>query len=169
MWTIISNISSIVTCVAFMLYLIGHIWVIIKNRNNIYEKFSIIPLEYEINIEDQNNFLIVDDIGSEFSLESNYGINKIKIYRICYQQKRNGKLKYYKKNLLKTFNKLNKGKLYIRCDLGECVPITRFVITRSDCTKIAFDLYQSGKTGEIITDHYTYKLTLTGLLYHLCI
>ena len=34
----ISNISSIVTCIAFLLYLAGHIWIVIKNKDNIYEK-----------------------------------------------------------------------------------------------------------------------------------
>ena len=38
MWSIISNISSIVTCIAFLLYLAGHIWIVIKNKDNIYEK-----------------------------------------------------------------------------------------------------------------------------------
>lgn len=38
MWSIISNISSIVTCIAFLLYLAGHIWIVIKNKDNIYNK-----------------------------------------------------------------------------------------------------------------------------------
>lgn len=42
MWSIISNISSIVTCIAFLLYLAGHIWIVIKNKDNICTKIIII-------------------------------------------------------------------------------------------------------------------------------
>ena len=82
MWSIISNISSIVTCIAFLLYLAGHIWIVIKNKDNIYEKFSVIPYDSNIDIENEDNVLIVDSVGCEFSIESNYGINSVNIYKI---------------------------------------------------------------------------------------
>lgn len=46
MWSIISNISSIVTCIAFLLYLAGHIWIVIKNKDNIYHKHNIYQKQF---------------------------------------------------------------------------------------------------------------------------
>lgn len=169
MWEIISNISSIVTCVAFLLYLAGHIWVVLKNKHNIYEKFSLILFDDDTDIENEDNVLIVDTNGSEFSLESHYGITNIKIYRVDYSIQNDGKLSLNSKTLKATFDNLDKDKLFLRCDLGEFVPITQFEIRRSDYTIITFDVYENGKNGHITTCNYKYKLTFKGFLYHLCV
>lgn len=168
-WTTISAISSVVTCLAFILYLVGHIWVIIKNKNSVYEEFSPIPFDSKTSIEDEDNVLIVDDQGSEFSLKSDYGIKKIKIYKVVYDIQDNGELIAKSKSLKTTFDNLNTDKLFIRCDLGEYIPTTQFEIRRTDYTKITFDIYESGKNGHIITDRYTHKLTLMSILYYLCV
>lgn len=169
MWQIISNISSIVTCVAFILYLIGHIWVVLKNRYTIYEKFTVISYDSGIDIEDEDNTLIVDDNGCEFSIESEYGINEIKIYKVDYDINSDGTLRSNSRKLKSTFSNLKKERLYIRCDLGECILTTQFEIKRSDYAIITFDLYESGKNGQIITCNYKYKMTLKSFLYHLCV
>lgn len=169
MWQVISNISSIVTCVAFILFLVGHIWVVLKNKYTIYEKFTVVPYDSNIDIEDEDNTLIVDDNGCEFSIESDYGISEIKIYKVDYDINSNGSLHSDNRKLKSTFNNLQKEKLYIRCDLGECIPTTQFEIKRSDYAIINFDLYESGKNGHLITCNYKYKMTLKSLLYHLCV
>lgn len=169
MWNIISNVSSIVTCVAFLLYLAGHIWVVIKNRYNIYEKFSVVPLDSKTDIENGDHVLLIDNNGCEFSLSSNYGINEIKIYKVDYSIQENGELKSDSKVLVNGYKKLNTDKLYIRCDLGEHIPTTRLKITRSDYTIITFDIFESGKNGNIITCNYKFKVTFKGFLYHLCV
>lgn len=169
MWQVISNISSIVTCFLFLLYLVGHTWVVLKNRRTIYEKFTIIPYESKIDIEEEDNILVIDDCGEEFTLESNYGINKIRIYKVDYDIAKNGTLVLNSKSLKATFNNLNKEKLYIRCDLGETIPTTQFEIKRSDYTIITFDLCVSGKSGHILTCNYKFKITLKSFLYHLCV
>ena len=166
MWSIISNISSIVTCIAFLLYLAGHIWIVIKNKDNIYEKFSVIPYDSNIDIENEDNVLIVDSVGCEFSIESNYGINSVNIYKINCNIKEDGTLKVISKHLVET---LKTDKLFIRCDLGEVVQTTQIEIKRSDYTVITFDIYESGKNGHVVTENYKYRLTFRGLLYHLCI
>ncbi len=147
----------------------GHIWVVVKNRYTIYEKLSLIPFDNTTDIEDEDNVLIIDNTGCEFSLESDYGISKIKIYKVDYSIQSDGKLNANSKTLKATFNNLKTDKLFIRCDLGECLPTTQFEIRRADYTKITFDLYESGKNGHIITCNYRYKLTFKGLLYHLCV
>lgn len=169
MWQIISNVSSIVTCVAFILYLVGHIWVVLKNRNNIYEKLTVVPYNSTIDIEDEDNILIVDDNGCEFSIESEYGISNINIYKVDYDIKSDGTLRLNDKKIKSTYSNLKKEKLFIRCDLGEIIPTTQFKIKRSDYAIITFELYQSGKNGHILICNYKYRMTLKSFLYHLCV
>lgn len=169
MWDRISNVSSIVTCVSFILYLIGHIWVVLKNRNIIYEKFTVIPYDSSIDIEAMNNILLVDDKGCEFSLESEYGIDEIKIYKVKYDINKDGTLHFNNKELKKRFTKLHKEKLYIRCDLGETIPTTQIEIKRSDYARITFDLYESGRNGQIVTCNKKYRMSFISFLYHLCV
>lgn len=57
MWSIISNISSIVTCIAFLLYLAGHIWIVIKNKDNIYEKYIERIADHATNIAEWTIFI----------------------------------------------------------------------------------------------------------------
>ena len=92
---IISNISSIVTCVAFLLYLAGHIWVVVKNKHTIYEKITVLPYDSKIDIEDEDNFLVVDANGCEFTLQSDYGINSLKVYKVDNDIHELVRLKFY--------------------------------------------------------------------------
>lgn len=169
MWCIISNVASIVTCIAFLLYLAGHIWVIIKNKDTIYEKLTVIPFDSKIDIMGEDNILIVDSDGCEFTLQSDYGINSLNVYKVVNAINEEGIQQLESKELKKTFKNLNKDKLYIRCNLGELLPTTQFEIKRDDYTTITFDLVQSGKNGHIIVCNFKMQLTFKGLLYHLCV
>lgn len=169
MWDIISNISSIVTCVAFLLYLAGHIWVVVKNKHTLYEKLTVLPYDSKIDIEDEDNFLVVDTNGCEFTLQSDYGITSLKIYEVDNDINEDGTFNPTSKKLKGSFENLKKDKLYIRCDLGEVIPTTQFEIKRDDYTIITFDLVESGKNGHIIACNFKLKLTIKGFLYHLCV
>ena len=169
MWDIISNISSIVTCVAFLLYLAGHIWVVVKNKHTLYEKLTVLPYDSKIDIEEEDNTLIVDDNGCEFVLESEYGISDINIYKVDYDINSAGTLKLTSRKQKSSFSNLKQEKLFIRCDLGEFIPTTQFEIKRSDYAVITFDIYESGKNGHIIVCNYKYKMTFKSFLYHLCV
>lgn len=169
MWQIISNISAIVTCITFLLYLIGRVLVVIKNKRIFFEKLSVIPLDSKIDIDDEDNSLIIDKVGCEFTLQSEYGINNLDIYKVDYNINEDGTLQLVSKTLKKSYKNLNKDTLFIRCDLGETVPTTHFEIRRSDYTIISFDIMISGKTGRIITYDSKQKLTIKGFLHHLCV
>lgn len=169
MWNVISNVSSIVTCVAFLLYLAGHIWIVVKNRHALYEKLTVLPFDSKLDIEDEDIFLDVDTNGCEFTLQSDYGINSLKVYKIDNVKKENGTFNPISKQLKGSFENLKKDKLYIRCDLGETIPTTQFEIRRDDYTIITFDLVVSGKNGHIIACNFKPKLTVKGFLYHLCV
>ena len=92
MWQIISNISSIITCTLFILYIIGHIWKVFVTKNTRYEKFKVVPFNSDFDIDDTDNVVIIDDIGEEFSISSPYGIKNIEIYKVIYEIGDNGSL-----------------------------------------------------------------------------
>lgn len=168
MWQIISAVSSVVTCLTFLLFLAGRILVLFKNRLTLYEKISVIPFDSNIDIEDEDNILIVDDVGHEFTLESDYGINKIEVYKVDYCFEDDDKMSLKSKSLKATYTKLNKDKLYVRCDLGEVIPTTQIKVKRADYAVITFDLCESGKNGHILVNNYKVKNTFKSILYYLC-
>ena len=55
MWQIVSNISSIVTCILFVLYVIGHIWKVVVTQNTRYEKFKVVPYNSDFDIDGNDN------------------------------------------------------------------------------------------------------------------
>lgn len=168
MWHIISNISSIVTCTLFVFYIIGHIWKVLVTKNTRYEKFKILPYNSNSNIDD--NVVIIDDVGEEFSISSIYGIRNIEVYKVAYELNDSGSTSLVFKELKSTYKNLNiNDTLYVRCDLGECIPTTQITIERMDYTKVTFELYSSGKTGNILVSNYNFKMTIQSLIYYLCI
>lgn len=167
MWNIISNVASIVTCVAFLLYLAGHIWVVLKSRHTLYEKLTVLPFESQEDMEDEDNVLLIDPIGKIFTLQSDYGIISLKVYKFDYNE--DGRLNMTSKKLKGSYENLQKEKLYIRCDLGEINSPTQFEIKREDYTVLSFIVQTSGKNGHIFARDFKVKLTFKGFLYHLCV
>ena len=170
----ISNISAIVTCILFILYIIGRIWKAVVTMQSKYEKFQVQPLETN-DIEKFDNIIRINEVGQIFSLSSIYGIRNINIYEVLYDLNKSGNDLLKSKKLLKTYKNLNVNEeLYIQADLGEYVPRIQFEIERVDYTKVKFDLTTSGRTGNIITDNfisknYGFNMTFKSLLYYLCV
>lgn len=163
----IANIASVVTCVSFSLYLAGRIWIAIKNICTSYERFAVLP--FDCDMENEDNILIVDDNGHRFSLESPYGINNLWIYKVDYEINQDGTLKQRSADIVSTYSKLNKDKLFIQCDLGEILSTTRFKVERSDYAVVTFDVYVSGKNGHVMTSNHIHKTTIKSFLYYLCV
>lgn len=168
MWQIISNVSSIVTCLLFVLYVIGHIWKVIVTKNMRYEKFKVLPYDSSIDIDDYDNTILIDDIGEQFSISSSYGIRNINIYKVNCTINDDGSTTLVSKELKSTYRGLNiNDTLYVRCDLGELIPTTQIEIERMDYTKVTFELFTSGKTGNILVSNYQFKMTLKSFIYYL--
>ena len=66
MWQMISNISAIVTCFTFVLYLIGRILKTIASRDMIFERFEVVPFSNDSDTYNFDNELIIDKSGSVF-------------------------------------------------------------------------------------------------------
>lgn len=168
MWQTISNVASVVTCFLFILYICGHIWRVVATKNTRYEKFDILPYGSD-DINDNDNVIIVDDVGEEFSISSVYGIRSIKIYKVDYRWD-SGSPQLVSKELKNTYEDLNNNEtLYVKCYLGEIVPTTQIEIERMDYTKVTFTLCSSGKTGNIFVSNYSFKMTILSLIYYLCV
>ena len=167
MWDLISNIASIVTCVAFILYLVGHVWAVWKNGHTRHEKVTVVPFASQEDIEDEDAFLEIDEIGSQFTLQSDYGIKSLKVYK--YDQNEDETLNLASKKLKGSFENLQTDTLYIRCDLGEVVPPVVFEVEREDYTTISFSVMESGKNGHVLARDYKFTMTFKGFLYHLCV
>lgn len=170
MWSTVGNISAIVTCFLFILYIIGHIWKAFITRHTKFEKFQIQELNENDDLEGYDNILIVDNIGETFSLSSSYGIRNIKIYEVSCGIGNDGKIEIQSKKLREVYPQLDICEpLYIRCDMGELMPRIQLEIERADYTKVTCFLGTSGKNGHMIAYEYSFKMTLKSFLYYLCI
>ncbi len=170
MWQIISNVSSIVTCLLFVLYIVGHIWKVIVTKDTRYEKFKILPFDTGFDADDNDNSIIIDEAGELFSLSSSYGIRNIKLYKVEYMFNDNGTTTLVSKELKHTCKGINiSDTLYIKCELGEIIPTTQIEIERMDYTRVTFELYTSGKNGNILVENYKFKMTLKCFIYYLSV
>ena len=162
-WSLISNISAIVTCIAFVLYVIGHIWSIHISKNKIFEKFEFIN-------EDIDDVEYIDfgkkEYGRIFSVSSPEGIKSIKIFKAQHQGEdfvtNKGKLLKEVKNI-----KPNQ-KVYIRANFTDVSSNIYLEIQRADYIKTSFLVADSGKDGSFQQVNYTNKMTFMSWLYYLC-
>ncbi len=169
MWQIISNISSIVTCVLFVLYIAGRVFRVLKTKKDKYEKFKTAEYEDKDFCKNEDELIVLDQIGSEFSISSSYGIRNISIYKVQCDYQR-GRYVNTSKVLQIKLSDLNVGDtLFIKSDLGEIAPTTQIEIERSDFTKVIFYLYRSGENGKVITSDYKFKMTIKSFIYYLCV
>lgn len=76
-----------------------------KNRYTLYEEFDVIPYNSNVDIENEDNVLIVDSKGCEFTIKSNFGIKAIKIYKLNYDSDMN---KIISRDLVNSFDNLNR-------------------------------------------------------------
>ena len=163
-WTLISNISAIVTCTAFILYLIGHIWAVHISKNKIFEKFEF------VNEKDIDNIEYVDfaeEYGRIFSVSSPEGIRNIKIFET--QQNHDDCFEMNKGRLLKEVKNVKPNqKTYIRANFTDISSNIYLEIKRSDYIKISFLVSDSGKDGSFEQVNYNSKMTFMSWLYYLC-
>lgn len=78
----ISNISSIITAVTFIVYLIGRFCRIGFSKYNTHERFTVFKREKSgRNIDEETNFLEITSIGDEFIVEAENDVRKITFFR----------------------------------------------------------------------------------------
>ena len=73
MLNIISAVSSIITCLLFIFYIIGHVWSFFTNKSFNNERFENIS-STDIDVSNATRAIVLDDTGTELSLTSSEGI-----------------------------------------------------------------------------------------------
>ena len=161
-WNCINNISTIISLILFLLFIIGRIWTILQRKNIIDE---------ELDTEFKEHFKIIEsfDIGlnteEKIYLTAKHTLVNVKVYE-C-KLKKNGKLK--------------KAKTYVNCGdlrngftfqfntyLVEGVP--RFLLeyqSNDDYTKGQLLFIENGRNG-IIEQNIHKKHTFKSVIYYFC-
>ncbi len=67
MLNIISAVSSIITCLLFIFYIIGHVWSFFTNKSFNNERFENIS-STDIDVTNATRAIVLDDTGTEFYL-----------------------------------------------------------------------------------------------------
>ncbi|MGN0338863.1 MAG: hypothetical protein ACI4D0_00045 [Lachnospira sp.] len=175
MLNIISAVSSIITCLLFIFYIIGHVWSYRTNKSFNKERFENISAT-NIDVSNATRAIVLNDVGTELSLTSSEGIRQVKVYNVEYSFKKDGSCKLVSRKLRGRYGILNPMEtLYIMADLGETTPIVQVEILRRDYTVATFDLVESGKNGDVIPmkpdgvkmDKYKVKYGVRSLVYYL--
>lgn len=162
MFNIIGNIASIATIILFVFYFIGRFWIILLEKEKIYEKVDVFYDQNKLNKyeiverypleKDSNTFIIITPTERAY--------NFFKIYE--YDDNLNTKKCIYEKH-----DRIYPGSsILINADLQEC--ITKYVINfeRNDYMIGEMDLSSNRKNGvqeELIKCKHTWK----SLLYYI--
>ena len=67
MLNIISAVSSIITCLLFIFYIIGHVWSYFTNKSFNNERFENIS-STDIDVSNATRAIVLDDTGTEFGI-----------------------------------------------------------------------------------------------------
>ena len=165
-----SSYANFCTLFLFLLFVIGKIWILQRNKNLYKEKLNYLIVDVEEEFDRQ--FLLGEMETIEIS--SPDGIYDINVYEIKkwnknYTKIKNKKLidKKYEDNIQHPL-KLNKDeKVYIRIDLPEGPPVYQVEIIKYDYSKITIALSSNGKVGGLVNNAKT-KRGLRSYLYYLC-
>ena len=165
MLQVISNISSIITAVTFIVYLVGRLIHISFSKYNTHEKFTVYEREKTgRDIDEETNFLEITSVGDEFIVEAQNDVRKIAFFR-CELEDNFRKIKSMDK--IGEWGHLGAHeKLYVRCDLGEFLPFIRIEIERLDFTRVSFNINASEKNGDLVAYNYKYTTGIKGFLYY---
>lgn len=161
----ISNISSIITAVTFIVYLVGRFIRISFSKYNTHEMFTVYERDKTgRDIEEETNFLEITSVRDELIVEAENDVRRITFFR-CDLEDDFSKIKSQDK-IGEWGHLCAHEKLYVRCDLGEFLPYIRIEIERLDFTKVSFNLNASGKNGDLVAYNYKYTTGIKGVLYY---
>lgn len=162
---IISAISSIATLILFILYFIGRIWAINKNKKMLYEEFTLDYLSETSGIKKNEYDLGGNDL---LTISSAQGLNWIKLYEVEYCDKKN-KFKCISKEPVINHKLLSVNeKMYIKTLVPCGIPRYMIKFERTDYIVGRFYIGFNGKYGGLSMVDYKSKPTLKGYLYYIC-
>lgn len=162
----ISYLSSIATLILFILYFIGRIWVINKNKKLLFENFELEYTESADKVERKNQY----DLGGLelITISSPQGLNWVKVYKVKFDIKKN-KMVIAEKEPVVYHKFLNVNeKIYIKDTVPCGMPVYRIEYERFDYIQGGFDISLDGMYGGLYKNAFKIKLTIKSFLYYIC-
>jgi len=166
-WTEISNVSAIITCILFLFYIAGSVWGLFRKKKYI---TTSVKLDYAENPENIDVFdLVVNKMAPEVVLlTSSCNISSIRIYNCEYDPQKNRFIR--KKQCIDSKKNIPANTvLRIRCVVPEGIPENQIVITREDGLKEIFEIgADNSNVGEGVSiAGYRIKATIGACLYQI--
>lgn len=168
-----SGMANFCTILLFIIFVIGKIWILFRNRSLYDENFEYRMVEGE---DEFNRQFILNRYAQEIiKISSPDGIYDIKIRHILEKDEKTGKItklelisKSQEDNIQHPL-KLNKNEaVYIRTDLPGGMPKYQIEITKYDYTKIIAELGENGKVGGFTLINQKIERGFRSLFYYLC-
>lgn len=167
MWEVISNVSALITCVLFIAYIIGHLWVIYISRNEIVEKIEFEDIEDISILEDKDYIELGGEHGRIFSISSPKGIKKLKVFGV--NRDESLKKPFIKGEFINEINNIRANeKVYFKGEFLWYNSNIYLEFERSDYIIVSLIVGESGKDGTATCFLYDTKMTLKSFLYYLC-
>ena len=168
-----SGIANFCTILLFVIFVIGKIWILFRNRNLYDENFEYLMVA--VTDEFDRQFILEVNAQEAIKISSPDGIYDIKIRDILERDENTGKIaksesisKSQEDNIQHPL-KLNKNEaVYIRTDLPCGRPNYQIEITKYDYTKITAELGVNGKVGGFTLVNQKIKRGPRSWFYYLC-
>ena len=166
-----SAFANFCTILLFVIFVIGKIWILFRNRSLYNENFEYLMVDESEEFDRQFMLGGQDTI----KLSSPDGIYDVKIYKIIERSKKGSRV--IKRELISAEKednichplKLNKNEaVYIRTDLPCGTPCYQIQITKFDYVKIIAELGSNGKVGGVSLVNCKTKYGIRSFLYYLC-
>ncbi len=155
----IGNISSVITLVLFITYILGRCWSTHINAKCVYEK-----IEIEKTTDTNEKDIIIVNGSDILELQSEEYLNWVKVY----SAKLDGEKVIADKKTLKIVRSINrKTPIYLGVNISEGIPNTVIEYQRADYVQGTFVVKYDGKGTGYSADDYTIKNTFLTWLYYL--
>ena len=170
---IASGIANFCTILLFIIFVIGIIWILFRNRSLYDENFEYLMVA--VNDEFDRQFILNANAQEAIKNSSPDGLYDIKIRYILERDEKTRNITK-SKSILKNQEdniqhplKLNKNEaVYIRPDLPGGMPKYQIEIIKYDYTKITAELGENGKVGGFTLVNQKIERGFRSLFYYLC-
>ncbi len=167
LFNFLSNLSSIITCVLFIFFLIGKCFTIKRALMSYQENFTLSISSEKINLNIVDSWDVSDNNTKiPLILSSNDGLIYVKCYKYRFNESTH---KFKKGDLVYEYHNLKKSQgLEILSDFPEGYPHFILEYLRFDYVKCVCFLAYNGKNGFFV-DNVSNRLTFRAFLYYLTV
>lgn len=162
MWTVLANISAVITAILFIVYFIGRFMAIFKERSLYYDKIELKPEGSDLRKYDiVESFPLQENINNVCIITSKNGIWNLNIYENIYDD---GYNRVLTRKLVHNIPFLQIGQsVAIHFDMPEIFPMYAVEYNTADYRLVKFELHDNLKNGivsELVYPTHTWKSIL---------